>query len=146
MGFTNLAEMPGHVIRRLNQRSTAVFQDRLRAAGQDLTSVQFAALETLARHDGIDQAGLAGLIAYDRATIGGVVKRLEQKGLVERGIDENDRRSRALRLTVAGRQVLAEITPVVIGLQAEILGNLSREEAVQFMELSRKALGGLGET
>jgi MarR family transcriptional regulator, temperature-dependent positive regulator of motility len=35
-----LSDMPGHLIRRLNQVSASVFQDRVKAAGYDLTSVQ----------------------------------------------------------------------------------------------------------
>ena len=53
-------------------------------AGFDLTPVQFAALAVIAEHPRIDQATLAGLIAYDRVTIGGVVDRLSQKGYILR--------------------------------------------------------------
>ena len=55
----DLNRMPGHLIRRLNQRSTAVFSERLKSAPVELTSVQYAALDVLAREPGIDQA------AYD---------------------------------------------------------------------------------
>ncbi|WP_292685703.1 MarR family transcriptional regulator [Novosphingobium sp.] len=72
--------MPGHLIRRLQQQSTQVFAARMREAGFDITPVQFAAMDALAARPGIDQATLAQLIAYDRATIGGVVDRLEGKG------------------------------------------------------------------
>ncbi|MBC9247621.1 MarR family transcriptional regulator [Paracoccus sp. 11-3] len=132
--------MPGHLIRRLNQRSTAVFQDRMKSTGYDLTSVQFAALDLLRRNPGIDQAGLASAIAYDRATIGEVVKRLEQKGLVERTVNEQDRRARALHLTMNGQDVIGRLRPVVHHLQADILGNLTDEERAQFTTLARKAV------
>jgi hypothetical protein len=59
----------GHLIRRLHQQSTQVFQARTQAAGFDLTSVQFAALDAIARQPGIDQASLAAIISFDRATI-----------------------------------------------------------------------------
>ena len=87
----------GHLIRRLNQISMSVFQNRVRAAGFDLTSVHFAALVLVRSHPGIDQAGLAGLIAYDRATIGGVVDRLEAKQLLDRRVSPQDRRVRERR-------------------------------------------------
>ncbi|AWI82733.1 MarR family transcriptional regulator [Alloyangia pacifica] len=132
--------MPGHLIRRLNQRSTAVFSERLKLAPVELTSVQYAALDVLAREPGIDQARLAALIAYDRATIGEVVKRLEKKELVARQVNEEDRRARSLRLTAAGETALAQVAPMVAALQAEILGNLDEDERTQFMELLRKAV------
>lgn len=133
--------MPGHLIRRLNQRSAAVFQDRIRALEHDMTSVQFAALVTLLHNPGIDQAGLAGMIAYDRATMGGVVKRLEQKGLIKRQVDENDRRARSLQLTDAGKAAVTKMAPVVTGFQNDILANLSDEEKATLLSLIEKAIG-----
>jgi DNA-binding MarR family transcriptional regulator len=134
-------EMAGHLIRRLHQQSTQVFQARMQAAGFDMTSVQFAALDAIAQQPGIDQAGLAASISFDRATIGGVVDRLEQKGFVQRVVSAEDRRSRRLDLTRAGRQQLKACRPVVEALQAEILGSLSAAEGERFLALARKALG-----
>ena len=134
-------EMAGHLVRRLHQQSTQVFQARLQAAGFELTSVQFAALDAVAEQPGIDQASLAATISFDRATIGGVIDRLEQKGLLEREVSPDDRRARLLRLTAAGRRQLAAVRPVVEALQAEILGPLSAREQATFLALARKALG-----
>ena len=134
-------EMAGHLIRRLHQQSTQVYQSATQAAGFDLTSVQFAALDAVAEQPGIDQASLAAAISFDRATIGGVVDRLEQKGLIEREISPDDRRARRLRLTSAGRRQLAALRPVVEALQAEILAPLTAKERAAFLALARKALG-----
>jgi DNA-binding MarR family transcriptional regulator len=134
-------EMAGHLIRRLHQQSMQVFQARMQAAGFDLTSVQFAALDAIAQQPGIDQAGLAATISFDRATIGGVVDRLEQKGLVRREVSAQDRRARRLSLTPEGRRVLAACRPLVEALQAEILAPLSARERSTFRELALKALG-----
>ena len=134
-------EMAGHLIRRLHQQSTQVYQSATQAAGFDLTSVQFAALDAVAEQPGIDQASLAAAISFDRATIGGVVDRLEQKGLIEREISPDDRRARLLRLTGAGRRQLAAARPVVEALQAEILAPLTAKERATFLALARKALG-----
>ncbi|MCB2008995.1 MAG: MarR family transcriptional regulator [Burkholderiaceae bacterium] len=137
----DMSEMAGHLIRRLQQQSTQVFQAQTQAAGLDLTSVQFAALDTIARQSGIDQATLAATISFDRATIGGVIDRLEQKGLVQRVVSEQDRRARQLHLTPEGAQLLAASRPVVEALQAEILAPLSAAERATFLALAHKALG-----
>lgn len=134
------SDMPGHLIRRLNQVSASVFQERVRAAGYDLTSVQFAAMNTMQLNPGIDQATLAGLIAYDRATIGGVVERLERKGLVTRKVNKDDRRARLLWLTDLGQGALERIGPIVHDLQDDILGSLTASERIRFIELAQKAL------
>jgi DNA-binding MarR family transcriptional regulator len=137
----NRIEMAGHLIRRLHQQSTQVFQARTQAAGFDLTSVQFAALDAIARQPGIDQASLAATISFDRATIGGVIDRLEHKGLVQRVVSAQDRRARQLHLTPAGEQLLSASRPVVEGLQADILAPLSPAERTAFVALAHKALG-----
>lgn len=133
--------MPGHLIRRLHQQSMQVFQSRMQAAGFDLTSVQFAALDAIDEQPGIDQATLAATIGFDRATIGGVVDRLEQKALLQRVVSAHDRRARQLRLTAKGHKLLAACRPVVEDLQAGILASLSRSERASFVALARKSLG-----
>jgi len=137
----NRIEMAGHLIRRLHQQSTQAFQARSQAAGLDLTSVQFAALDAIAWQPGIDQASLAATISFDRATIGGVIDRLEHKGLVQRVVSAQDRRARQLHLTPEGEQLLAASRPVVEALQAEILAPLSPAERTAFLALAQKALG-----
>ena len=134
-------EMAGHLIRRLHQQSTQVFQARTQAAGFDLTSVQFAALDAIARQPGIDQASLAATISFDRATIGGVIDRLEHKGLLQRVVSVQDRRARQLHVTPEGKQLLVASRPVVEALQADILAPLSPAERTAFLRLAQKALG-----
>lgn len=133
-------EMAGHLIRRLHQKSTQVFQAQTQAAGFELTSVQFAALDAIAEQPGIDQAGLAATIGFDRATIGGVIDRLEHKGLVQRVVSAQDRRARRLHLSPAGAELLAACRPVVEALQADILAPLSPAERAAFLALAHKAL------
>jgi MarR family transcriptional regulator, temperature-dependent positive regulator of motility len=134
-------EMAGHLIRRLQQQSAQVFQAQTQAAGFDLTSVQFAALDAIAEQPGIDQATLAATIGFDRATIGGVIERLENKGLLQRMVSEQDRRARLLTLTREGSKLLAACRPVVETLQADILAPLTAKERAAFLALAQKALG-----
>ena len=136
---TSSADMPGHLIRRLHQLSTQVFLKRVQEAGFDLTPVQFAALDALHHNPGVDQASLADFIAKDRATVGAVADRLEQKGLVTRAISARDKRARELTLTEAGKAVIDALVPVVARLQKEILPGLSDAEYRQFLALAAKA-------
>ena len=130
--------MAGHLIRRLNQISVSVFQDRLRAAGFDLTPVQYACLATLDQKPGIDQATLAGLIAYDRATIGTVLDKLETKGLVIRRTNPRDRRAREMHLTEAGHNLYLAVTPLVHEIQTLMTGGLEPDERAEFLRLAAK--------
>ena len=134
-------DMAGHLIRRLHQLSTQVFVQRTQAAGYDLTPIQFAALDAIHNHPGTDQATVAELIAYDRATIGGVIERLEQKGWVDRVVSERDRRARELSLTAEGQRTFKALVPVVRDLQDEILQGLGDADRTRFLKLARQAVG-----
>jgi len=130
--------MAGHLIRRLNQISMAVFSERMSEIGVELTPVQYAALSSIRDVPGIDQATLAGAIAYDKATIGGVVDRLTGKGLILRSQSSRDRRARALTITAEGEAVFQRVTPHVRALQNDILSGLDEDEKSIFLRLLRK--------
>lgn len=135
-------DMAGHLIRRLHQQSTQVFVQRTQAAGYDLTPVQFAALDAIHANPSTDQARVAEAIAYDRATIGGVIERLEQKGWIQRVVSERDRRARELSLTAEGKRVLKNLLPIVRDLQDDILQPLSDADRARLLKLLRLVVGG----
>jgi MarR family transcriptional regulator, temperature-dependent positive regulator of motility len=133
-------EMPGHLARRFQQIAVAVFLAEVDEAGFDLTPVQYAALAAIRMNPGIDQVTLAGLIAYDRTTITGVVDRLVQKGLLVRHPSPRDRRARELQITEAGKRTLRAITPAVEAAQRLMLRGLTEKEGAELMRLLRKAI------
>ncbi|MFB9951696.1 MarR family winged helix-turn-helix transcriptional regulator [Rhizobium puerariae] len=133
-------DMPGHLARRFQQIAVAVFHAEAEAAGYDLTPVQYAALAAISASPGIDQVTLAGLIAYDRTTITGVVDRLVQKGLIERRASSRDRRARELQITGEGRRTLEDIAPAVEAAQQLLVRGLSAGETEELMRLLRKAI------
>jgi MarR family transcriptional regulator, temperature-dependent positive regulator of motility len=132
-------DMPGHLARRFQQIAVAVFLAEVEQAGYDLTPVQYAALAAVSANPEIDQVTLAGLIAFDRTTITGVVDRLVQKGLVARQESSRDRRARELKITDAGRRTLRGITPAVDAAQRTMLRGLTEKEAQELVRLLQKA-------
>jgi DNA-binding MarR family transcriptional regulator len=137
---TDNNDKPGHLARRFQQIAVAIFHAEVEEAGYDLTPVQYAALTSIRTHPGIDQATLAGLIAYDRTTITGVVDRLVQKGLAVRQANSRDRRVRELQITDEGCRILCGIEPAVEAAQRTMLRGLSADEADAFLRLLRKAI------
>jgi MarR family transcriptional regulator, temperature-dependent positive regulator of motility len=137
---TETEDMPGHLARRFQQIAVAVFLAEIEQAGFDLTPVQYAALAAISANPGIDQITLAGLIAYDRTTITGVIDRLVQKNLVIREASSRDRRARVLTLTPEGKKTLRAITPAVEAAQATMLRGLTAAEGKELMRLLRKAI------
>ena len=138
--MSELYEKPGHLVRRFQQIAVAVFHAEVEAAGYDLTPVQYAALAAISTHTGLDQATLAGLIAYDRTTITGVVDRLVQKGLVVRQPSPRDRRAHELQITAAGKKTLRGIEPAVQAAQKSMVRGLNAGESKELMRLLRKAI------
>ena len=133
-------EMPGHLIRRLSQQSNQVFQDEMKRIGADVTSVQFASMQAIELHGEMEQSQIAQSIHYDKATIGGVIDRLEKRGWVERKANPKDRRAKLVTLTREGRKALEEITPVVNALQDQVVANLNDDERAMFIQLARKVV------
>ena len=131
--------MPGHLIRRLQQISNALFAEE---CGQyDLTSVQFAALFVVRAAGELDATRLAEQIAFDRSTIGDVVDRLEWKGWIIRKGSRRDRRVKVIRLTREGAQLLKRVAPAVHRVQTRLLQRLSAPERGVLLELLKRLDG-----
>lgn len=86
------------------------FDDVLRPFG--LTNGQFSLLISLNRPEPPSMGPVASLLAMDRTTLTAALKPLERRGLVKVSQDPSDRRSRILRLTGKGQNLLARAVPV----------------------------------
>ncbi|MBL0403149.1 MarR family transcriptional regulator [Microvirga aerilata] len=98
------------------------FDEALRPVG--LTSGQFSLLNALNRPEPPSIGAVAQLLAMDRTTLTAALKPLEREGLVAVAADPGDRRSRLLRLTGRGQEVLASAVPIWRDLHAAIEAGL----------------------
>lgn len=130
MLLENLYARPGHLIRRLQQIAVAIFFEAL--AGENITPVQYATLVAVREYPDLDIKKLANLIAVDRSTLGSVIERFDAAGLVTRKVDENDNRSRVVRISPLGEELAARLGPKVSGIQTAILDHLTEAEAAEF--------------
>src|SRR6202049_1003878 len=92
----------------------------------DLTITQFGLLAHLRVLDGISVGALAETLVMDPTTVTRTLRPLERKALVAMDPDPDDRRSRSLRLTEQGREVLRAARPAWARAQhhvEEVLGN-----------------------
>jgi len=133
MSLEKFYSRPGHLIRRLNQISMALFFEE--TTPLDLTSVQYAALNMIQEVPGIDQASLSSMIAFDKTTIVKVLDRLVEKGLITRTRSETDRRINHLNVTPKGSALLKEIHPMLDRSDKRILAPLSESDQRKFMEM-----------
>ena len=113
---------PGYLFRRAQQIAVAIFMEE--CAAQALTPVQYAALVAIREHAGLDATRLSALVAFDRSTVGDVLERLEQKGLILRQPSPQDRRVKLLFPTPRGRKLLTEVMPAMERAQARMLAPL----------------------
>lgn len=85
-----------------------------------LTNGQFSLMMSLNRPDAPAMGAVAAFLAMDRTTLTAALKPLARRGLVEVAVDAKDRRSRRMKLTPAGRALLAQAVPIWRLAHAEI--------------------------
>jgi len=78
----------------------------------DLTHGQFSLLISLNRPAPPTLGSVATLLAMDRTTLTANLKPLERRGLVKIAVNKEDKRSRWLGITAAGRALLHRAFPV----------------------------------
>ncbi|HTN98541.1 MAG TPA: MarR family transcriptional regulator [Nordella sp.] len=86
------------------------FDDALRPLG--INQGQFSLLMSLNRPDPPTIGRVSAFLAMDRTTLTAILKPLERRGLLTVAVDKEDRRSRRLALTDAGRRLLREALPI----------------------------------
>jgi DNA-binding MarR family transcriptional regulator len=86
----------------------------------ELTSGQFSLLMSLNRPEPPSIGDVAALLAMDRTTLTANLKPLERRGLLKIAVDKDDRRSRRIVLTAAGRALLGKAFPLWKHTHAEV--------------------------
>ena len=138
MSLAGMLAFAGHQIRRCNQIAVALFAEEVGAF--EITPVQYAALTAIAETPDLDATRLAQIVAFDRSTVGNVLERLEDRGLINREYRRDDKRTKRLRITAEGRRVLDAIAPAVARSQARFIEVLSATERRQLQQLLAKLI------
>lgn len=131
---------PGHLIRRAHQVSVAIFMEE--TADFEVTPVQYAILNALLDQPGEDQVTLSRQVAFDAATFGSVITRLEARGWVRRAADPEDRRRKRLWVTEEGAAAAQKMRRSVGRVQQRILEPLAPPEREQLVALLDRLVAG----
>jgi DNA-binding MarR family transcriptional regulator len=132
---------PGEVgvaflLAQLGAHAAGAFAERVGAL--DLTPPQAGVLRLLAQAPGQSQRGLADALGMHPPRLVSLIDELEERGLVARERDPDDRRNYAITLTQEGRVVLAELAAVAREHELAITAALDDDERAQLLVALRR--------
>lgn len=133
MKYSDMYLQPGYLFRRAHQLATSAFNEVARGFG--ITAVQMASLVCIRDFPGVDATRLSELIRFDRTTIGHVLGRLEQKGLIKRREGNKDKRTKTLHITKKGEKLLSDLIDLTPSIAVSILEPLSPDEGEELLRL-----------
>lgn len=92
--------------------------------------------------EGQSQHALGEALGIPASRMVALVDELEERGLVERRPEPQDRRVRAIHPTPRGRRLMNKVAEIGMAVEAAITGALSAKERKQLVELLRKLAEG----
>jgi DNA-binding MarR family transcriptional regulator len=138
VSHTSIWERPGFLVRRLHQIHVAMF---LKALEENITPIQYGLLSILLDRPGLDQLSLAKELGIDRANVGDILNRLEQRKLLTRVVDPSDKRRKICLPTRDGIAFVRKYHENMQLAQERLLEPLDAEERKVFMTLLRRLVG-----
>lgn len=140
---------PQGVFGRLH-RLAAALTDRLAEvyAAHGLTEAEFDLLATLRRAGDPYERRAGELAAHTMVTTGGLTKRVDRlvgRGLVERAADTADARSRVIKLTPAGRDLIDRAFTAHLENEHRLLAALSDQDAAALESILTRWLARVAE-
>lgn len=131
----------GRLVGHLRERIVSHIDEAL--APMELTAAQYIIVVNLAQ-DGIGTpSALCALLEYDRGAMCRLLQRMEDKGLIKREPNVEDRRSICLELTEKGQRLYPEILPTVTRIYQQAMDGFSEQEQKTLASLLYRAIGNL---
>lgn len=137
-GFDIRQQALPYLLRRAHARAEALFVEIM--CIDDLTPRQITILLACAQTPGVTVSELADEVAVDLNTTSQLVRRLIDKGLLERRRSSRDGRAWAVHITATGQDVLSRVLPHNQELIEEIMRPLPPEYRPLFVKCLRLML------
>jgi DNA-binding MarR family transcriptional regulator len=138
LDLSALNSIVGYPLRRAQ---LAVFDDfSRRFASLKLSPAQYSTLLAIAANPGRNQSEIAGALGILRPNFVAMMDELERRGLAERLRSPADRRSRALALTTAGRELVARARRVQGEQEKDIERLVGREGREALVAMLRRLM------
>jgi DNA-binding MarR family transcriptional regulator len=110
-----------------------------------LAPAQFMTLLALWEKDGLTQRELVERLDVEQATMANTLTRMERDGLIERRAHPEDGRSQSIHLTPKAVALCEPATSAARAVNGVALGDLSEEERLLFLDLTRRVIDALKE-
>lgn len=123
----------GFLLSQLGYATSAGFRDAL--APLNLDPAHFATLRALGANEGQSQQAICAALHIPPSRMVALVDELEGRGLVERRINSNDRRARAVHLTDHGREILGRAVATAIDFEGWLSIPLDSDERQRLLDL-----------
>jgi DNA-binding MarR family transcriptional regulator len=130
-----------YLLSTLGHASSRRFHEVL--APLDLEPRHFAVLRAIAWNDGRPQQETAQSAHIPPSRMVAIVDELEERRLLERRPDPNDRRIRTLHVTDAGRKLLDEAFALAVEHDRKVAGALDEHERAQLREYLQRIAAAL---
>lgn len=128
-------ELTGFVPYRLNRLAVGVsnhlsdiYRERF---GLDVP--EWRVMATVGSQHGCTAQHIAESTRMHKTRVSRAIAHLEERDLIERASSTADRRAREVRLTKAGRRMYAELVPLVLERERELLACLGKEQLRGFL-------------
>ena len=128
-----LVESTMFLLKRLGFAAKGKSMAAFEATG--LHPYQFGVLIALAEGSHETQGAIADSLGYDRGQLVGLLDELEERGLVQRRRDPNDRRRHLVSLTSDGKRTLQKLRTLSKRIEDEFLAPLSEAERTKLHAL-----------
>jgi DNA-binding MarR family transcriptional regulator len=110
----------------------------------ELEPREFALLRAVSASEGESQQAIGGRLKIPPSRMVAFVDALEARGLLERRLNPDDRRTRELHLTDAGRELLSRAFALAVGHERDLCADLSAKEREQLLDLLQRVGERLG--
>jgi len=132
-GGFELSQAPSHLLRRCVQYANDLFSRE--SSASDLTKQQFTVLAAVEQNEGISQTYLVGLTGIDRSTLAEMIRRMIDKGLLDRERTETDQRANAVRIAPAGKKALRGARTASERVERALLASLPAGDRPKFLKM-----------
>lgn len=130
------ASAPAFLLAQVGGFAAMRFAERLSAL--NLTPAHAGVLRLLALNPGVNQRTLGARLGIVPSRLVALIDHLEERGLVERRDDPDDRRSHSLHLTAPGLQILQAVGRVAREHQDDLCRGLDEQQRAQLAGLLRR--------